>query len=94
MFTLRLSRPFRESKTDKDVALDPKHFFFLGGFGVIETQQMQHAVREQHIQFILQRVSGGLRLSFGDLGAQHHIAQQSGRCHEIIQIPMPLTKIT
>ena len=48
MFTLRLSRPLCQGKTDQNVALHVKHFFLLRRFGVVKAEKVQHAVSEEH----------------------------------------------
>ena len=43
---------FGQREPDEHVALDAEHFAFLGGLGVVETEQVQQAVRRQQQQFV------------------------------------------
>jgi hypothetical protein len=46
---------------------------------------VQNAVRRQQQEFLQGRVPSGLCLALGDLGAQHDVTKQPGRCRCVLR---------
>ena len=66
---LRGDPPLEES------ALQGEHLLLLIGFGMVETQQVQHSVHGQQCQFVAEAVAGRLGLGGRELRAQHDVAE-------------------
>ena len=55
--------------------LQPEHLLLLVRLGVVVAQQVQHAMDRQEGEFVVERMSGLLRLAGGELRAQHDVAE-------------------
>ena len=62
----------------EDAPLQREHLAFLGGFGVVVTEQVQHAVHGEQVQLVEQAVPGLLGLVAGERRAQHDVTEQGG----------------